>query len=420
MKWAGGARRFGASSHGGASPPLNARNQVGDMRGMRVLLLHNAYRRHGGEDGQVEREVVALRAAGAKVLLHEVRSAEVSVARALLRGWLLGLASRAEARSIRGLIARFRPDAIHIHNTFPFLTPSAIAVAASSGRVAVVTLHNYRAFCANGLCIRDGIECTRCATSRAPHGVIHRCYRDSAVASALVWLVGHRLRRVLRKKGVTVVAPSDAAARLLESSIRSLRGVAVLPNIVVGRQEGELSGERTGVAFIGRLSPEKGAADLVAAWARVCASVPGELRIVGEGPERMALEVAARESGCDRVRFLGFCDESARDAVLSRSALCVVPSRFPETFGLVVAEAAVNGCPCLVTNVGALPETLGGKRCGVIVPSDDPEALERGIIEAIVDHGQTKTRATQARLHVLQEYSAERFVHSLLNLIEDS
>jgi glycosyltransferase involved in cell wall biosynthesis len=167
---------------------------------------------------------------------------------------------------------------------------------------------------------------------------------------------------------------------------------------------------------LGRLSPEKGIEDLIRAWALTGTTRVDELLVAGSGPQRKKLEVLARELGA-RVRFLGHVDAARRDELLASVACCVVPSRIPETFGLVVAEASLHGCPCVVADVGALVETLGGKSCGTIVPPADIKALAEGIAAALDEPEAAAAAAERARAHALAAFSEEEFLARLAYML---
>jgi glycosyltransferase involved in cell wall biosynthesis len=132
------------------------------------------------------------------------------------------------------------------------------------------------------------------------------------------------------------------------------------------------------------LSDKKGLAVLLDALARRAAAgrPPVSLDVVGDGPERQALDTRARELGLDgAVRFHGL---ESRDAVARRMAesdLFVLPSRV-ETFGVALVEALAAGLPVVATDVGVAGEVVT-ERAGVIVPAGDADALAAGIDRAL-------------------------------------
>ena len=83
-------------------------------------------------------------------------------------------------------VKAFRPDVVHVHNTFPLLSPSVYYAVRRNGVCVVQTLHNYRIGCANGLLLRNGMPCEDCVGRAKWRGTIHRCYNGSAGISASV------------------------------------------------------------------------------------------------------------------------------------------------------------------------------------------------------------------------------------------
>jgi glycosyltransferase involved in cell wall biosynthesis len=72
-------------------------------------------------------------------------------------------------------------------------------------------------------------------------------------------------------------------------------------------------------------------------------------------------------------------------AVRSRAAAVLVPSRFPETFGYVVAEAQLEGRVVVASTIGALTELVEHEATGLLVPPGDPRALADATRRALED-----------------------------------
>src|SRR5207248_952547 len=87
---------------------------------------------------------------------------------------------------IARICREFKPDVAHVHNFWMSFSPSVHAACHQEGVPTVQTLHNYRLMCANGVMLRNGQICDDCVGTNPVSGVVHRCYRNSAVASALV------------------------------------------------------------------------------------------------------------------------------------------------------------------------------------------------------------------------------------------
>jgi len=129
---------------------------------------------------------------------------------------------------------------------------------------------------------------------------------------------------------------------------------------------------------VSRLTQQKG----IDVAVRALAQLPEDMVLVvlGEGPERAALESLARELGVEsRVFLLGRVPDVA--AWLQRASVYVQPSRW-EGFGLAVLEAMVCGLPVVATDVSSLPELVVDGETGLLVPVADVEALALAIARA--------------------------------------
>ncbi len=133
------------------------------------------------------------------------------------------------------------------------------------------------------------------------------------------------------------------------------------------------------VLSVSRLTQQKGIDTAV----RALATLPADtvLVVLGEGPERAALQSLARELGVERRLFLpGRVPDVA--AWLERASVYAQPARW-EGFGLAVLEAMVCSLPVVATNVSSLPELVADGDTGILVPPDDPDSLAHGIERAL-------------------------------------
>ena len=110
------------------------------------------------------------------------------------------------------------------------------------------------------------------------------------------------------------------------------------------------------VVYFGKLIEQKGVHVLAR---RAAPGSTPRLVVVGFGPERAALEQRAAERGVDAL-FTGPLEHRHLRHLLALADACVVPSIFPEAFGMVAAEAAAAGCPPLVARHSGLAEVAAG------------------------------------------------------------
>ena len=154
---------------------------------MRLLVVHNFYGSEApsGENMVYQAEKALLKSRGHSVEEFTRHSDEIRSKgfRGQLRGALATPWSRRSARELRNHVERMRPDVVHVHNTFPLISPS-IFHAIGHRAARVLTLHNYRIFCAAAIPMRHGRVCTECLDSRSVlPSLRYGCYRDSRAAT---------------------------------------------------------------------------------------------------------------------------------------------------------------------------------------------------------------------------------------------
>ena len=125
----------------------------------RILIVHARYQQAGGEDAVVAAERRLLLEAGHHVSILEASNDSIVGLRRTLAAGLGAVYSLAGRRQMASAIAEHAPDVVHVHNTFPVLSPSVFDACRAAGVPVVQTLHNYRLVCPNGLLFRDGRPC---------------------------------------------------------------------------------------------------------------------------------------------------------------------------------------------------------------------------------------------------------------------
>ncbi len=308
------------------------------------------------------------------------------------------------------MLREARPDVVHFHNTFPLISPSAYAACRAAGVPVVQTLANYRLLCPGATFVRDGRPCEDCTRHAVPWpGVLHRCYRDGAAATATVaaMLVTHRLLRTWTRMVDVFVAPTDFARRKFVEGGLPERRVRVKPNFVdpdpgVGGHRGDYA------LFAGRLSTEKGVDTLLRAWGRLGVAAP-PLKVVGAGP----LEATLAEGAPPAVEALGWRPRVEVLALMKEAAFLVFPSDCYESFGLGMAEAFATGLPVIASRRGAMAEVVEDGRTGLHFEPGDADDLAAKVVWARAHRAELARMGRTARLEYEARYTPARN-HELL------
>lgn len=249
----------------------------------RVLMVHNYYRKRGGEDLSFEAEAGLLERQGhdvRRLTMHSREASNMSAPRlAASLAW-----NRRAVMNLKSAVREFEPQVIHIQNTFPLISPAICRAAHKTGLPVVMALRNYRLFCAAGTFFRRGRVCRDCLDRLLPWpAVVHGCYREERLKSMALALACrlHDAIGTWRDCVDIFIAASPEAGEVFVRAGLPADKIEIKPNFL---QDGPgVSGKRREFAlYAGRLSREKGVLDLVAAWKRQGMALP--LRIVGNGP----------------------------------------------------------------------------------------------------------------------------------------
>ena len=149
--------------------------------------------------------------------------------------------------------------------------------------------------------------------------------------------------------------------------------------------------------FVGRLVSDKGADLLLEAMAML-QSKP-RLTIAGDGPERARLEKQAVERQLQsRIDFVGSQTSEQLAALLREHEILVVPSRWPEPFGIVALEGIACGCVVVGSSAGGLGEAIGP--CGLTFPNGDAPALAAAIAKLLGNRAECDRLRENAPAHL--------------------
>ncbi|RTL36470.1 MAG: glycosyltransferase [Burkholderiales bacterium] len=333
---------------------------------MRVLVAHNAYQQRGGEDSVVDDEIALLRSRGVEVLPMQLHNDDIAgMGRIELVGRTIW--SRPAAQQLREHCRAFRPDVVHVHNSFPLMSPAIHWAAQEAGVPVVQTLHNFRLLCPQAMLLREKRVCEDCVGHVPWRGAVRGCYRGSVVQSTVLvgMLMTHRALGTWHRRVNRFIALTDFARRkFVEGGLPSER-ILVKPNFADLPAASEVP--RRGLLFVGRLSHEKGIEALAAASAGLAEPV----RVIGDGPLR---DVVNHAPG---LRSEGAQPLEAVAASMRSAAALVLPSICYENFPRTLVEAYASGLPVIASRLGAMAELVQDGLTGLLFEPGDSVALHK-------------------------------------------
>jgi glycosyltransferase involved in cell wall biosynthesis len=173
-------------------------------------------------------------------------------------------------------------------------------------------------------------------------------------------------------------------------------------------------GERPVIGCVARLRWEKGQAVLLEAMAEVVKSVPEAMLImVGDGPDRLSLELKAKSLGLkNNILWLGQKSPEEVYQLYGIMDVVAVPSLF-EGFGLSAAEAMAAGRPVVASSVDGLNEIVEQGVTGHLVPADDKSALASRLLELLCKPDAVESMGSEGQKRVKKYFSSDAFANAI-------
>lgn len=363
---------------------------------VRILILNALARRVGGAESYLAGVVPALRARGHDVALafrHEGPPDRAPLPMEDADRFDFGANAGTAAREARA----WRPDVVFAHGI-----EHGVMVAALRGTAPVAQfVHDYVGSCISGTKTHQSIPrpCARpLGWGCLAHYYPHRC---GGLDPRTMWRDFGRQRRLrehLRRAEAVIVASSHMAREMVREGVEASR--VHQPSMFVPAVERVTNapplpgGEPSAAArllFAGRMDAIKGGGMLIEALPRVAEALarPVELTLLGDGPARARWEAAAAHVSASgpgiAITFPGW--EQDFESRLARTDLLVVPSVWPEPFGMVGPEAGAHGVPAAAFAVGGIPDWLTDGENGHLAAGDRPaaEPLADAIVRALAD-----------------------------------
>lgn len=378
---------------------------------MNILFAHNAYQQFGGEDAVVASEIALLRAHGHTVALHQRHNDELHAlspaTAAMGTVW-----SQRSVRDIDALCSAFQPDLIHVHNTFPLISPAIYWTAARHRIPVIQTLHNFRLLCPQGTFLRNGVVCEDCLGKSPWRAVVRKCYRASLPQSAVLstMLTAHRLAGTYRNKVTRYIALSTYSRdRFVAAGLRAER-MRIKPNFVDALLAPGWEARREGL-YVGRLSDEKGVGTLLDAVRLHGAT---GISVIGTGP--LEAQVADQFGAA----CLGF---QSRDAILGRmrtASFLLVPSLCLEQLPTTILEAFACGLPVIASRLGALVNIVTENVTGLLFNPGDAADLAAKIAWASSHEEDMQRMGRAARTEYETKYTPAINYRLLVEIYEDA
>lgn len=311
-------------------------------------------------------------------------------------------------RAVRKIIKEFQPDIVHIHTT-ELLSPSVFF--GLRGTPAVMSVHGSEEYLPSLVLwafppsfYKRGLRTKKDLTAKGlGHYYYHRLF------SRTIFRIGFRnvnqimvqsrfMQTLVRKEGFdsdvykTATKPFEFAPIDVHSKV---------------------------IAFAGRLEEYKGPQNIIKAMPAILETDPAvRLVIAGAGSYGEALKKLVRYMKLEKsVEFPGKLSRRQVNELYKESIIEIMPSVWPEPFGLSSLEALSVGRPVIATNVGGVPEWITDNVEGRLVEPDDPQAIADAVIDLLGDQSRLLAMSLAARKKS-EDYTMEKHTKSMVHLYQ--
>ncbi len=224
-------------------------------------------------------------------------------------------------------------------------------------------------------------------------------------------------------KSDKITAISTHTAKELENIVA--KRIEIVPfSAAVEEKKGQLTDARE-IIFVGRLVERKGVKYLIEAIAKIKDAIPHRLIIIGDGPERGALERLTKDLGLDeRVTFTGRIADGDLYRHYARCSFLVLPAVYDkkgdiEGLGVVLIEAMSYRKPVIASNAGGITDVVENGVNGLLVPPGDCAALAHAIKTLATDDVLRREMGMKAKVIIDEKFNWDRIVNDLITLYQN-
>jgi glycosyltransferase involved in cell wall biosynthesis len=403
---------------------------------MRITIVTRNARIVGGVESYLDVIIPLLQVAGNEVSLFcehntPLESRTISLGADAPTWCVAEMGAEHSLESLR----RWRPDLIYSHGL------ADLEIEAKAFRLApvMVFVHDYRAICVSGTKTFAFPATTPCLRRLGLGCLVNFYPRRCGGLNPMTMLTdfrqaGERLA-LLRSVRAILTASNYVRAEHVRNGL-SPKAVRCVGLPVIDRGDGPrttsynsvrgLSATPVRMLFAGRMEASKGGQILLEALPLVSSALahPLVLTFAGDGGARFEwarrADAISRSNPAVQVKFTGWLDSTALTSLFDSSDLLVVPSIWPEPFGLVGPEAGARGLPASAFAAGGIPEWLTDGVNGTLAQgvSRSPSHLADAIVRCLRDPAE-HMRLRRGAIEMAKRFSPERHLDVLTKTIEE-
>jgi glycosyltransferase involved in cell wall biosynthesis len=318
---------------------------------------------------------------------------------------------------IRAMIEEFRPDVAHVRNIYHHLSPSILWELKAQNVPVVYHLNDFKLLCPSYNLVAQGETCEACKGGEFWHALKKRCHPGTGALVALTAeAYAQRWLGTYQKCVDLFLAPSQFVRDKFVEHGWDGGQFEVLAHFQKAHTLRESKAKNDGpLLYFGRLSVEKGIADLLRAMQKL-----PHLRLIvaGDGPQREELQKLAGSPDLSSVEFVGHVGREERDSLIANSRFTVLPSHAYETLGKTILESYAEGRTVVASDLGSRRELVQHGETGLLYRTGDVDQLA-GAIHSLASKPELAEKMGLAGWEMVrQRHTPEEHYQKLLSLYE--
>ena len=351
----------------------------------KVLLVHNYYQVPGGEDTVFTNEKKLLEDNGHEVSTYTRDNEELTNFHLFgkLCYPLNTVFSLKAYKDIKKIILDSQIDIVHVHNTWPLISPSVYYAAFHSNVPVVQTVHNFRLICPGGTLYHNGEICEDSLYKGLRSSIKKKIYKESLIHTLIsaTTLKTHRMMGTYKKVNYIFLTEFNKK-KIMELNnkghiIIDESKTYIKPNFVnIDREVIPFEKRNNQFIFVGRLDKLKGINILLEAWKEIKDS---DLIICGIGPEADWCNKFIAENALVNVRMMGFVENHKIMDLIAESKALILPTQSYEGFPMTIVESLACGTPVIGSNIGNVGSLIKDGKTGIRFEFDS----SRSIVDAV-------------------------------------
>lgn len=317
----------------------------------KVLVIHNKYRIFGGEDSNIEDELIFLKRFFTIKYLEFDNSKKFNVFD--LIGALIGKNYKAN-KKLSFIIKEFNPDVAYVHNTWFKANLGIFKVLKKNNIKIILKIHNFRFSCTKNFLNNShfGSEsfCSKCGNTRKK-SFFNKYFQESYLKSLMIILYGKKYLKILQDSSVNLLALNQFSKDILIKEGIDESKISIFNNPILISEKFNYQKNSNYVVYAGLINGQKGVHELIESWKS--SKIDLKLLIFGDG---ILLNDLKNKNENKNIEFFGSKNHKTVEEYIKNSRAVITATKMFEGQPRILLEASKYGVPSIFPRYGGMIE----------------------------------------------------------------